>query len=60
MVIYIAAIAGVDKELYEAASIDGAGALAKFRFITLPSIKFQILYTTVTTTPYALIFMDSH
>ena len=50
MVIYIAAIAGVDKELYEAGSIDGAGALAKFRFITLPSIKFQILYTTVMTT----------
>lgn len=50
MVIYTAAIAGVDKELYEAASIDGAGSIARFRYITVPSIKFQILYTTVMTT----------
>lgn len=50
MVIYIAAIAGVDRGLYEAAAIDGAGALQKFWYITLPSIKFQILYTTVMTT----------
>lgn len=50
MVIYIAAIAGVDKGLYEAAAIDGAGTIAKFRYITLPSIKFQLLYTTVMTT----------
>lgn len=49
MVIYIAAIAGVDKGLYEAASIDGAGRIKKFFYITLPSIKFQILYTTVMT-----------
>ena len=50
MIIYIAAIAGVDPGLYEAASIDGAGAFKKFFYITLPSIKFQMLYTMVMTT----------
>lgn len=50
MIIYIAAIAGVDPGLYEAASIDGAGAFKKFFYITLPSIKFQMLYTVVMTT----------
>lgn len=50
MVIYIAAIAGVDRGLYEAAEIDGAGSWAKFRYVTLPGVKAQILYTTVMST----------
>lgn len=37
-VIYLAAIAGIDQEQYEAASIDGAGRLQKIRYITLPAI----------------------
>ena len=37
-IIYIAAIAGVDQKLYEAASIDGAGRLRQTLSITLPSI----------------------
>jgi putative aldouronate transport system permease protein len=41
-VIYIAAIAGVDVELYEAAGIDGAGGWAKLWHITLPSIRNTI------------------
>lgn len=49
MVIYIAAIAGVDKGLYEAAAIDGAGSIGKFWYITIPSIRFQLLYTLVMT-----------
>lgn len=50
MVIYQAALAGVPKDIYEAASLDGAGALVKFIKITLPSIKNQIAYTLVMTT----------
>ena len=38
IIIYLAAIAGVDPMLYEAASIDGAGRLRKAMSITLPSI----------------------
>lgn len=37
-IIYFAAISGVDQELYEAASIDGAGRLKQAIHITLPSI----------------------
>lgn len=50
MVIYQAALAGVSADLYEAASLDGAGAVSKFFRITLPSIKNQIAYTLVMTT----------
>ncbi|MDR0401353.1 MAG: ABC transporter permease subunit [Treponema sp.] len=38
-IIYLAAIAGIDQELYEAAQIDGAGRLRRMWSITLPSIK---------------------
>lgn len=37
-IIYLAAIAGIDAELYEAAIIDGAGRWRQMRFITLPSL----------------------
>lgn len=50
MVIYQAALAGVPADLYEAASLDGAGSVSKFFKITLPSIKNQIAYTLVMTT----------
>lgn len=38
-IIYLAAMVGISKELYEAASIDGASRFQKMRMITLPSIK---------------------
>lgn len=41
-IIYLAAIAGVDPEMYEAATIDGAGRLQRIWYITLPSIKSTI------------------
>ena len=37
-VIYLATIAGIDQEQYEAAEIDGAGRWAKIRYITIPSL----------------------
>ena len=42
-IIYLSALSGVDQQLYEAASIDGAGRLAKIRYITLPGIKPTII-----------------
>jgi putative aldouronate transport system permease protein len=41
-IIYLAAIAGIDQELYEAAQIDGAGRLRRIFSITLPCIKGTI------------------
>jgi putative aldouronate transport system permease protein len=38
-ILYLAAIAGIDKQLYEAADVDGAGRLKKIWHITLPGIK---------------------
>ena len=37
-IIYFAAIAGVDREMYEAAIIDGASKFQQTRYVTLPSI----------------------
>jgi putative aldouronate transport system permease protein len=41
-IIYLAAITGVSPEMYEAATIDGAGRFQKMFYITLPSIKGTI------------------
>lgn len=37
-IIYIAAITGIDQQLYEAATIDGAGRFAKIWHITIPEL----------------------
>lgn len=50
MIIYRSALAGVSEDLYEAAEIDGAGPIQKFFNVTLPSIRFPLLYTIVMTT----------
>ncbi|WP_135554237.1 ABC transporter permease [Paenibacillus cymbidii] len=38
-IIYLAAIAGIDQQLYEAAKVDGAGRLRQTWHITLPGIR---------------------
>lgn len=38
-IIYLAAIASIDQEMYEAATIDGAGRIQKIFKITLPCLK---------------------
>ncbi len=42
-IIYLAAIAGISPELYEAASVDGAGRFQKMWHITLPGIRSTII-----------------
>ena len=43
MVLYIAGLQGVPKELYEAADIDGASAFAKLRHVTIPMVNSTIV-----------------
>ncbi len=47
MIVFLAALQTVSLDLYEAASIDGAGSLVRFFKITLPSIKGTILFALV-------------
>lgn len=42
-IIYLAALSGVDQQLYEAASIDGAGRLKQMIHVTLPGIAPTII-----------------
>ena len=46
-IIYLAAIAGIDTALYEAAEIDGAGIFKQIRYITLPSLKNIMIIMTI-------------
>ncbi|WP_028590735.1 carbohydrate ABC transporter permease [Paenibacillus massiliensis] len=50
MIIYRASISGVGEDLYESAGLDGAGSIRKFFSITVPSIRFPLIYTFVMTT----------
>ena len=46
-IIYLAAILGIDQEMYEAAEIDGATRWNKIRFITLPMLKSTVITLTL-------------
>ena len=47
MLMLLAGLQSIDKELYEAAAVDGAGAWAKFRSITMPSVRMIFALVTV-------------
>jgi multiple sugar transport system permease protein len=48
MLIFSAAMEGVDQEIYDAATIDGAGAWRTLRSITLPLIRPALIFVTIT------------
>lgn len=52
-VIFLAGLGSIPKETYEAASIDGAGSWAQFRYVTLPllspTLYFLSLYAVIGT-----------
>lgn len=47
MIIFLAGLQGVPESLYEAANIDGAGPLARFRHITLPMLSPIIFFNLI-------------
>ena len=47
MIIYLAGLKDIPRELYEAASIDGANALRRLRHITLPLLTPTIFFNLV-------------
>ncbi len=51
MIYFLAALQAVDKQLYEAAEVDGANSWQKFRHVTLPGIKpvavFVVMMSTI-------------
>jgi ABC-type sugar transport system permease subunit len=47
MIVYLAGLKGIPSELYDAARIDGAGAFAQIRHITIPMISPVIFYTLI-------------
>lgn len=49
MVIFLAALQTVDRQLYEAARVDGARGTQLFRHVTVPMLRPAILFTTVIT-----------
>ena len=44
VVLYLAALQTIPKDLYEAATMDGAGRVQQFFYITLPSLKPMIFF----------------
>jgi multiple sugar transport system permease protein len=51
---YLAGMQSIPGELYEAASVDGAGAWRRFWHITLPGLKHIIIITTLLTFIFTL------
>jgi multiple sugar transport system permease protein len=47
MVIYLAGLQAIPRHLYEAAAIDGAGALHRFRHVTLPMLSPTIFFNLI-------------
>ncbi|MHB0875793.1 MAG: carbohydrate ABC transporter permease [Anaerolineae bacterium] len=50
MVLFLAGLQSIQPELYEAASIDGAGDRHRFRYITLPLLRPVLLFVLITQT----------
>lgn len=48
VLIMLAGLAGIPRQLYEAAEIDGAGFIRKFRNITIPMLSPTLFFLTIT------------
>ena len=58
MIVLLAGIQGVPENLHEAATLDGAGPVARFRHVTLPALRPAMLFTVVIGTVTGLQLFD--
>ncbi len=60
MLYFLSGLKSIDKEIYEAAEIDGANSIQKFRYITIPLLKPTTIYV-LTISVYAglAMFLES-
>ncbi len=58
MILFAAALTGIPDDLYEAASLDGAGPFARFRYITLPAITPAVIAISCLVTVASLRVFD--
>ena len=56
---FVAAIIGLPQELYQAAKLDGASVLSRFRFLTLPLLRRIIFFAVVVSTIWAFQVFDT-
>lgn len=47
MVVFLAALQSIPRELYEAAKMDGANGFQQFRYITIPSLRYVIAFVYI-------------
>ena len=53
MLVFLAGLQSIPRELYEAARLDGAGPRQQFRHVTLPMLRNTTIFVLLTTTIYA-------
>ena len=54
LVVFIAGLQVIPQSRYEAAELDGANGWAKFRYITIPSLKPTLVFAVLTTAIFTL------
>lgn len=57
--LFLAALIGLPKELYQAATIEGANAWQRFRYLTLPLMRPTIFFAVIMATIWNLQLFDS-
>jgi multiple sugar transport system permease protein len=58
IIIYLAALKNVPRDLYEAAALDGASPWQRFRNVTVPMISPALFFTLIVNTIYSLQTFD--
>jgi len=58
MIVFLAALQAIPHHLYEAASIDGAKPWQQFWHITLPQLRYTVVYVVILTTILAFRLFD--